>query len=55
MDKYEPGERVIYVENDKPGTVNSQFRDGEVTLRFDDGTYGQLPGDLLKREAQADH
>jgi hypothetical protein len=50
MDKYQRGDRVVYVDTGKKGTVNSQFRDGSVSLRFEDGTYGELPNDLLQKE-----
>ena len=50
MDKYERGDRVVYLETGKKGTVNSQFKDGSVSLRFEDGTYGELPNDLLKKD-----
>lgn len=53
MDKYKRGDQVVYLETGKKGTVDSQFKDGSVSLRFEDGTYGELPNDLLKKDGSA--
>lgn len=49
MKTFKVGNRVIWSETRKVGTVRHQFLDGYVSIIFDDGGPAQLPASSLAR------
>ena len=46
---FQKGDRVVYLETGKKGTVNKQISDGEVSFIFDDGSPACLHATSLRK------
>lgn len=48
MKTFESGEKVVWTETGRSGTVEKQFLDGYVSLMFEDGHPAELPASQLQ-------